>query len=125
MDNDSTPAVLGLSEGLGHGARYAEWRDFYSRRVTGWMRLEELRIECARLQDAGGKPSPELLLVHAMHELERLHAELDKIRHYASNAAQARGMAYAAICGDQGCACIPGPNVRAKPTAEGGSALSE
>ena len=100
-----------LSEGLGHGARYAEWRNFYEQRISGWMRLEQLRAEVARMQDAGSDPSPELLLAHAMHELERLHAELDKIRHYASNAAQARGMAYAAIFGDPGCACIPGPNV--------------
>ena len=99
-----------LSEGLGPGARYAEWRDFYGLRVTSWMRLEQLRIECARLQDVGSASSPELLLVHAMHELERLHGELDKIRLYASNAAQARGMAYAAISDDRACACLPGPN---------------
>jgi hypothetical protein len=59
-------------------ARYAEWRDFYEQRITGWMRLEQLRAEVARLQDAGSSQSPELLLIHAMHELERLHAELDK-----------------------------------------------
>ncbi len=98
-DDVAGPDGSALSDGLGHGARYAEWRDFYEQRITGWMRLEQLRAEVAQLQDAGSDPSPELLLVHAMHELERLHAELDKIRQYASNAAQARGMAYAAITG--------------------------
>lgn len=56
-------------------AQYTEWFDFYGQRVTGWMCIDKLRIECARLQDAGSAPSPELLLVHAMHELERLHGE--------------------------------------------------
>lgn len=49
--------------------RYEEWRDFYSKRVSSWMSLEELRAECGKLTTTDGT-SPELLLIHAMHALE-------------------------------------------------------
>lgn len=48
---------------------YSEWRDFYAKRVSSWMSLEELRAECGKLLTAD-KTSPELLLIHAMHALE-------------------------------------------------------
>lgn len=53
--------------------RYLEWRDFYSKRVSSWMSLEELRAECGQLTTADGT-SPELLLIHAMHALEECAA---------------------------------------------------
>ena len=49
--------------------RYSEWRDFYAEKVSSWMSLEELRTECGRLTTTDA-PSPEVLLVHAMHALE-------------------------------------------------------
>ena len=49
--------------------RYQEWRDFYAKRVSSWMSLEELRAECGKLTTTDGT-SPELLLIHAMHALE-------------------------------------------------------
>ena len=49
--------------------RYQEWRDFYAEKVRSWMSLEELRAECGRLTTTDA-PSPEVLLVHAMHALE-------------------------------------------------------
>lgn len=48
---------------------YSEWRDFYAEKVRSWMSLEELRAECGKLQTVDN-PSPEVLLVHAMHALE-------------------------------------------------------
>ena len=48
---------------------YSEWRDFYVKRVSSWMSLDELRRECGKLTTADGT-SPELLLIHAMHALE-------------------------------------------------------
>lgn len=48
---------------------YSEWRDFYAKRVSSWMSLEELRAECGKLTTADGA-SPGLLLIHAMHALE-------------------------------------------------------
>ena len=48
---------------------YSEWRDFYAKRVSSWMSLEELRAECGKLTTTDGT-SPELLLIHAMHALE-------------------------------------------------------
>ena len=48
---------------------YSEWRDFYTKRVSSWMNLEELRAECGKLQTVDN-PSPEVLLIHAMHALE-------------------------------------------------------
>ena len=48
---------------------YSEWRDFYAKRVSSWMSLDEIRVECGKLQTAD-KTSPELLLIHAMHALE-------------------------------------------------------
>ena len=49
--------------------RYEEWRNFYAEKVRSWMSLEELRAECGKLQTVDN-PSPELLLIHAMHALE-------------------------------------------------------
>ena len=49
--------------------RYDEWRDFYAKHVSSWMSLEELRAECGKLLTVDN-PSPELLLIHAMHALE-------------------------------------------------------
>lgn len=49
--------------------RYDEWRDFYAKRVSSWMSLEELRAECGKLTTTDS-PSPEVLLIHAMHALE-------------------------------------------------------
>ena len=49
--------------------RYDEWRDFYAEKVRSWMSLEELRAECGKLQTVDN-PSPEVLLIHAMHALE-------------------------------------------------------
>lgn len=43
-------------------------------KVRSWMNLEELRAECGKLQ-TGDSPSPEVLLIHAMHLLE----EQDKL----------------------------------------------
>ena len=48
---------------------YSEWRDFYAKRVSSWMSLEELRTACGKLATTDS-PSPEVLLIHAMHALE-------------------------------------------------------
>ena len=48
---------------------YSEWRDFYSEKIRSWMSLEELRVGCGKLQTVDS-PSPEVLLIHAMHLLE-------------------------------------------------------
>ena len=48
---------------------YSEWRDFYTEKVHSWMSLEELRVGCGKLQTVDN-PSPEVLLIHAMHALE-------------------------------------------------------
>lgn len=48
---------------------YLEWRDFYAEKVSSWMSLDELRVGCGKLQTVDN-PSPEVLLVHAMHALE-------------------------------------------------------
>ena len=48
---------------------YSEWRDFYAEKVSSWMSLEELRAECGKLTTTDA-PSPEVLLIHAMHALE-------------------------------------------------------
>lgn len=48
---------------------YSEWRDFYAEKVRSWLSLEELRAECGKLQTVDN-PSPEVLLIHAMHALE-------------------------------------------------------
>lgn len=58
---------------------YEEWRDFYAKRVSSWMSLEELRAECGKLTTTDGT-SPELLLIHAMHALEELQAEVERLR---------------------------------------------
>ncbi|WP_395138361.1 hypothetical protein [Schlegelella aquatica] len=64
---------------------YLEWRAFYTERVRSWMSLEELRADCGKLQTADAT-SPEVLLIHAMHVLERyeqrneaLRAEVDRL----------------------------------------------
>ena len=49
--------------------RYEEWRDFYAEKVRSWMSLEELRAQCGKLTTTDA-PSPEVLLIHAMHALE-------------------------------------------------------
>lgn len=54
---------------MGTSNLYSEWRDFYAKRVSSWMSLEELRAECGKLTTTDGT-SPELLLIHAMHALE-------------------------------------------------------
>lgn len=58
---------------------YSEWRDFYAEKVRSWMSLEELRAECGKLQTVDN-PSPEVLLIHAMHALEELQAEVDVLK---------------------------------------------
>ena len=65
---------------------YSEWRDFYAEKVLSWMSLEELRAECGKLLTVDS-PSPEVLLIHAMHVLERyeqrneaLRAEVDVLK---------------------------------------------
>lgn len=79
QDSTSTAAVAGpvLSDGLGRNAQYAEWREFYERRINGWMTLHDLRDAVGRMQSAGEDPSPELLLIHAMHMLEQRASWLD------------------------------------------------
>lgn len=66
--------------------KFHEWAGFYADRITGWMSVDDLKDGCGRLltADAG---SPELLLIHAMHqvtaqaaELEALRAERDELR---------------------------------------------
>jgi hypothetical protein len=42
------------------------------------MSLEELRAECGKLQTVDN-PSPEALLVHAMHVLEELQEEVERL----------------------------------------------
>lgn len=49
--------------------RYQEWRDFYAEKVRSWMSLDEIRAECGKLATTDS-PSPEVLLIHAMHALE-------------------------------------------------------
>lgn len=57
---------------------YLRWRAFYAEKVRSWMGLEELRAECGKLSTVDS-PSPELLLIHAMHALEELQAEVERI----------------------------------------------
>ena len=59
--------------------RYQEWRDFYAEKVRSWMSLEELRAECGMLQTADAT-SPEVLLIHAMHLLERYEQRNEAMR---------------------------------------------
>ena len=59
--------------------RYDEWRDFYAKHVSSWMSLEELRAECGKLITTDGT-SPELLLIHAMHLLERYEQRNEALR---------------------------------------------
>lgn len=55
---------------------YLEWRAFYAKKVRSWMSLDELRSECGKLLTVD-KPSPELLLIHAMHALEERASEFE------------------------------------------------
>lgn len=57
---------------------YSEWQNFYTEKVRSWMSLEELRAECGKLQTADS-PSPEVLLVHAMHALEEVQAKIEAL----------------------------------------------
>ena len=59
--------------------RYEEWRDFYAKRVSSWMSLEELRAECGKLTTTDAT-SPELLLIHAMHALEEREKRDEALR---------------------------------------------
>ena len=59
--------------------RYDEWRDFYLERVGSWMSREELRAECGKLTTTEA-PSPEVLLIHAMHLLERYEQRNEAMR---------------------------------------------
>lgn len=77
----------------------SEWRDFYSKRVSSWMSLEELRAECGKLQTVDAT-SPELLLIHAMHALEEcvqrdeaMRAEVDEWKRVAAAQAELHGEA--------------------------------
>lgn len=73
---------------------YSEWRDFYAEKVRSWMSLEELRAECGKLQTVDN-PSPEVLLIHAMHALEELQAEVERLRDDGASAVRwAPGSAY-------------------------------
>ena len=72
--------------------RYSEWRDFYAEKVRSWMSLEELRAECGKLTTADA-PSPEVLLVHAMHALEELQAEVAERKRVAAAQAELHGEA--------------------------------
>ena len=69
---------------------YSDWRDFYADKVRSWMSLEELRAECGKLQTVDN-PSPEVLLVHAMHALEELQAEVERLRTDGASAALGKG----------------------------------
>jgi hypothetical protein len=74
--------------------RYEEWRDFYAEKVRSWMSLEELRAECGKLQTADAT-SPEVLLIHAMHALEVLQADVERLRTDGASAVRwAPGSAY-------------------------------
>jgi len=73
---------------------YSEWRDFYAEKIRSWMSLEELRAECGKLQTVDN-PSPEVLLIHAMHALEELQAEVERLRTDGASAVRwAPGSAY-------------------------------
>ena len=84
--------------------RYEEWRDFYAKRVSSWMSLEELRAECGKLTTTDGT-SPELLLIHAMHALEErvqrdealLRQALEALEVYAEYDPEGGGVADNAI----------------------------
>lgn len=52
---------------------YSEWSDFYAGRITEWLTLDGLRAEVAKLATVDA-PSPERLLIHAMHLLEAQQA---------------------------------------------------
>lgn len=65
--------------------RYEEWRNFYAEKVRSWMGLEELRAECGKLQTADS-PSPEVLLIHAMHALEEREQRDEALRALESGA---------------------------------------
>lgn len=71
---------------------YSEWRDFYAEKVRSWMSLEELRAECGKLQTVDN-PSPEVLLVHAMHALEELQTEVALERNLKADAIHACALA--------------------------------
>ena len=58
---------------------YSEWRDFYAEKVRSWMSLDEIRAECGKLQMADAT-SPEVLLIHAMHLLERYEQRNEAMR---------------------------------------------
>jgi hypothetical protein len=57
---------------------YEQWRDFYAAKITNWMTVGEIREECGRLARVGS-PSTEMVLVHAMRELERVQAQRDQL----------------------------------------------
>ena len=57
---------------------YSEWRAFYAEKVRSWMSLEELRTACGKLATTDS-PSPEVLLIHAMHALEECIQRDDKL----------------------------------------------
>ena len=85
--------------------RYKEWRDFYAEKVRSWMSLEELRAECGKLTTTDA-PSPEVLLIHAMHALEECVQRDEAMREDVSIARRAllwlagrdTGMSSEAIC---------------------------
>jgi hypothetical protein len=57
---------------------YEEWKAFYEDRITDWMTTDELRTCVGGL--LGSFPdSTEVLLIHAMHRIEELEAQVNVI----------------------------------------------
>jgi hypothetical protein len=59
-------------------SRYKEWKAFYEGHITDWMTTEALQQGCGGL--LGSYPdSTEVLLIHAMHRIEELEAQVSVI----------------------------------------------
>ena len=62
---------------------YEEWKAFYEGHITDWMTTDELRTCVGGL--LGSYPdSTELLLIHAMHRIEELEAQVSAMGRIAN-----------------------------------------
>jgi hypothetical protein len=62
---------------------YEEWKTFYEGHITDWMTTDELRL-CVGGLLGSYTDSVEVLLIHSMHRIEELEAQVSAMGEIAS-----------------------------------------